>query len=64
MLRNTRRRQRAPDEDSSALAHHPSDVIFRERRAAEFGDQLIRRVREVAAGIDDRAVEIECDQAV
>ncbi len=56
--------QRAPDQRRRALANHPRDGVFRQRRAAELHDQFVRGLGEVPAGIDDRAVEIERDQAV
>jgi hypothetical protein len=46
-----------------SFADHPPDRLFGERRATEFRNQLVGRVGEVAAGIDERAVEIENDQA-
>ena len=46
------------------VAHHAAHRLFGQRRAAELGDQLVGRIREVAPGVDERAVEIEGDQAL
>ena len=59
-----RRREGAIHQHARAVADHPPHRVLRQRPAAEPGDQLVRRIREVAAGVDERAVEIEGDQAL
>ena len=57
-----RRRQCPADEDRRSLPHHADDGVLGQRLAAQLHHQLIGRISEVAAGIDQRAVEIERDQ--
>ena len=59
----TSRRERALDQHARAFADHPPDRVFRKRRGAELTEQLIGRIGEVAARVDERPVEIERDQA-
>jgi hypothetical protein len=57
------RGKRTRHERRRAVAHHAADAIFRQPvRAARF-EQCVGRVRDVAARIDERAVEVEDDEA-
>jgi len=58
------RRERAVDQHARAVAHHAPHGLLGQRRAAQPGDQLVGRVREVAPRVDEGAVEIERDQAL
>src|SRR5207248_4844152 len=55
--------ERAPDERRGALADQPSNRFLRERLRAARGEQPIHRVRQIAARVDERTVEIENYQA-
>ncbi len=58
-MRNVGRPQRTPDQQRRPLANHRGNGVDRERGAAALGDQCVRRVGEIAARVDERAVEIE-----
>ena len=57
------RLERARDQGRGAVADHPSDGILWQRGTAVFREQRIRRLREIASGIHECAVEIENDKA-
>ncbi len=63
ILRNARRRQRPADQDFRAFSNHPGHGVERKRRCAKLAEQLVDRVAEVARRVDERAVEVEGDQA-
>ena len=56
------RLEHARDERRRAVPDHAADVLLGERPAAARLEQGVRRVREIAPGIDQRAVEIEDDE--
>ncbi len=62
-VRQARRDERTADEHAGTFAHHAGDRFHRQRRSPELGDQLVGRISEVAPGLDQRAVEVERDQA-
>jgi hypothetical protein len=57
------RLERARDQSRRAVADHPSDGILWQWRTAVFREQRISRLREIASGIHECAVEIENDEA-
>ena len=50
--------------DPVALAHHAGDRLDRQGRGAVFGEQRVGAVGEIAAGVDERTIEIEDDEDV
>ena len=51
--------QGAADQQRGPFAHHCRDRVDGQRLAAAFDDERIGRIRQVAPGVDQRAVEIE-----
>ncbi len=51
--------ERARHQLCHALAYHGAHLAFRERRAAEFPEHGVDRVREVRGAVDEGAVEVE-----
>ena len=63
IFRDAGRGERTPDEDLRARADHRPHLVDRQRRRAQLAEQLVDGVGEIARGVDQRAVEIEGDQA-
>ena len=57
--RQVRRGQRALDQERRALANHPHHRLLRQRLAPSLHDELVGRLGQVAAGVDERAVQVE-----
>src|SRR5438094_2271821 len=58
-LRDAAGREHAVDEHRGTVAHHSSDVFFGQRPRAGYAQQLVGRLREIAARVDEGSVEIE-----
>jgi hypothetical protein len=58
----TTRRKGARNERRCALADHPADLIFGKRIGAARFENRVGGVGDVAARVDERAVEVENDQ--
>ena len=55
-------RQRPGKQGGKPIAHHPRDLLRRERREVLFRQHAVQARREVRQAIDQRAVEIEKDR--
>ena len=59
----TGRAHHSLDEDAGTLADHRSDLLLRKRSTTVAGDQPVRGRSKIATRIDERAVQIEDDEA-
>src|SRR5207253_885298 len=57
-----RRDERPAHEHPRALSNHLRDRVLGQRRGAALGEQVVDRIGQIAGRVDERAVEIECDQ--
>ena len=59
----TRGRERTLHEDGCPFSDHRDDGRFGQRGSAPLGDQGVGGVCKVLPGVDERAIEVEDDQA-
>ena len=57
------RRERARDQRRGAVADHPADGFLGVGRGAALLQELICRLGEIAARVDERAIEVEDDES-